>query len=332
MSIPLNNPKKILVVDPIDRGAIAELEKNGFSVDIQLSPLLSDLPKLVSQHNVLICRTNTKLSGDFFAEASHLDCVALASTGYDQIDIESAARHNVPILGLPSTNKNIDTRKHGNFISTAEHTMLLILAALGDFHNASTSLKSGEWEKSHFVGREAYQKTLGFIGFGRISKLVAARAHAFGMTTIAYDPYVSVEEMSEHDTEKVTLEELCSRSDIITIHAPKTPETISLLNEEAFKRMKKGVVLINVARAEIIDKEALMKALDDEIVFRAALDVFTNEPYEIEWDLIKHSKVIPTPHIGGSTEEAMRRISLSTAESIVNFLVHGDDSNLINKP
>ncbi|MCA9360368.1 hydroxyacid dehydrogenase [Candidatus Nomurabacteria bacterium] len=323
--------KRILVVDPIHIDAVNKLEESGFLVDINLFPKLESLPKLVSNYNALICRTNTKLSGDFFKNANHLDCVALASTGYDQIDIESAKKYKVPILGLPSTNKDIDVYRHGNFISTAEHTILLILAALGNFHSASVSMKAGKWDKPNFIGSEAYGKTLGFIGFGRIAKLVAVRARAFGMQTIAYDPHVFRDEMSEHNTEKMTLEDLCRQSDIITIHAPKTPETVSLLDKKCFDSMKKGVILINTARAEIINKEALIEALENEKVARVALDVFVNEPYDIEWDLVKDDRIIPTPHIGGSTTEAMRRISLSTAESIINFLQHGNDVNLINK-
>lgn len=323
-------PNKILVVDPIHSDAVKYLEENGFSVTHRIPYLLPELPKLANGHDVLICRTSTKLDNNFFTQASHLKCVALASTGYDQIDIESARRNNVTILGLPSSNKNIDTSTQGNFISTAEHTILLILSALGDTHNAVLSLENNKWEKSDFVGYEAYQKTLGLIGFGRIGKLVAVRAQAFGMNVIAYDPYVTSEEMKAYNTTKVDLEILLKESSIITIHAPKTPETIDLLNQAAFDKVKPGVILVNVARSEIVNTDALLKALDDGTVHRYATDVHKNEPYDIEWHVIKHSKVIATPHIAGSTQEALRRISLSTVQSIINFVKNNDNSNVIS--
>lgn len=325
------SPKpKILVVDPIHNDALTLLEEEGFLIDTRLFPALSELPKIVQNYDILICRTNTKLSSDFFNKVKNLTCVALASTGYDQIDLESAEKNNIPILGLPSSNKSIDVTKHGNFISTAEHTFMLILAALNDFYNASASMKSGQWEKPKFMGKEAYQKTLGIIGFGRIAKLVTTRAHAFGMSTIAYDPHVSETEMDLHSTKKVSLETLCQESDVITIHAPKTPDTTHLLNERTFLQMKKGVILVNAARSEIVEKTALIQALENGTVLRVAMDVFTNEPYDVEWDLVQHEKIIPTPHIAGSTEEAQRRIALTTAQSIIDFIRHGDTANVIN--
>jgi D-3-phosphoglycerate dehydrogenase len=322
---------RVLVVDPIHDEAVKLLKDRGFLVDTQLFPDPKSLTLLLKDYDVLICRTNTKLNKQFFDEANNIQCVALASTGYDQIDLESATKNNTAVIGLPSENKEIDTKKHGNFVSTAEHTILLILAALGNFYEASNSMKEGKWDKPNFVGVEAYNKKLGLIGFGRIGKLVATRAHAFGMETIAYDPYVSMEEISDCGTTKVSLETLCEESDIISIHAPKTPETIGLLNEKMFDLMKTGVTIVNAARSEIIDKESLIKALDSNKVNRVALDVFNNEPHDIEWDLVKHKKVIPTPHIGGSTKEALQRISISTAHSLINFMINGDQANLINK-
>lgn len=321
----------ILIVDPVHQKAVDMLENSGFSVTTKLFPKSSDLVNLLDGFDVLICRTHTKLNKKFFESVSDLKYVALASTGYDQIDLASATENDISIIGLPSDNKNIDTKKHGNFISTAEHTMLLILASLGNFFEASCSMKAGRWEKSNFVGEEAHNKKLGFVGFGRISKLVASRARAFGMETIAYDPYVSMEEMSEHVTEKVDLESLCKESDIITIHAPKTKETEDLIDEDKFSIMKDGVIIVNAARSEIINKDSLIEALDSGKVSRAALDVFLNEPNDIEWDLVKHNRVVPTPHIGGSTNQALERISVSTAESLINLLVKGDRSNVINK-
>jgi D-3-phosphoglycerate dehydrogenase len=323
--------RKTLVVDPIHEEAVRYLSEHGFNVKIELFPDPEKLVGLLQDYDILICRTNTKLPNSFFAAVPHLTCVALASTGYDQIDLAAATKHNTAIIGLPSDNKNIDIRTHGNFISTAEHTILMILAVLGNYFHAADSMKNQLWEKPNFMGTEANKKTLGIIGLGRIGKLVAARAQAFGMKVIAYDPYVSREEMSSHNTDKVSFDKLCAESDVISIHTPKTPETTNMIDANAFAKMKDGVFLVNAARSEVVDTPALINALNSGKVARAALDVFKNEPYEIEWELVMHDNVIPTPHIAGSTHEALRRISLSTVQSLVNFIHNGDDSNVINK-
>ncbi len=321
---------RIIVSDPIHKEAVALLKKSGFLVHERLHLPREAVHEILPHYDALICRTNTKVTKDLLGTSTRLRCIGLASTGYDQIDLEEASRKNIAVFGLPSHNKDIDPRIHGNFISTAEHTILLMLAALGNFYEATKSLKEGRWEKSRYVGKEAYKKTLGIIGLGRIGSLVADRARAFGMEIIAYDPYVSKETMKTHGVKKVSLAGLCKKSDIITIHVPKTPETISLLDSEKFKLMKKGVILINAARSEVVEKKALLKALKSGTVYRMGVDVFTDEPHGIEWDLVAIENVIPTPHIAGSTEEALRRISLGVAQSIINFFKKNEAANIIN--
>lgn len=322
---------KILVADPIHADAISLLKDSGFSVTLADSTHKADLAKSLRGHHALICRTATKLDKDFFASAKHLKCVGLASTGHDHIDMEEASRRGILVFGLPSENPKINVHKSGNFISTAEHTMLLILAASGNSYRAMSSMKEGRWEKNNLLGMEIYGKTLGIVGFGRIGKLVAQRALGFGMKIIAHDPYISPQQASEHNAKLVALATLCKRADIITIHAPKTSETIHLLDERYFALMKLGVIIINAARADIIDEDALLINIKNGKVKSAAIDVFKDEPLKEPSELISMPNVIATPHIGGSTEEALRRISMDTVKNIILYLKHGRKRNTINK-
>jgi len=322
---------KILISDHIDNDAVELLRKSGYIVDNKSGMDLSNLDKIISPYDVLICRTRTKLNADFFQQANQLKCVGLSSTGYDQIDLAAASLNEVAVLGLPAHNTLIDPLKNGNFISTAEHTILLILAVLGNFYGAASTLKSCRWEKHRYMGNEAFNKILGIIGFGRIAKLVAESSQALGMQILVYDPLLPKELIEKHGGKSVTLDELLKNSDIITIHTHNTEKTKNLLSEREFKLMKDGVLLINTARGAIVDQQALMDALNSGKVSRAAMDVFVNEPDEINWALVQHENVIPTPHIAGSTHEALKRISKDTARNIINFFEQKDYRNIINK-
>ena len=237
------NGIKILITDPIHPDAVCYLQKEGYHITKKHSATKEEILKGSHKHDVLICRTRTKLENEFFKSSKKIKCVALCSTGHDQIDTEAALKYGIEVFGLPSHNKNIDVLKEGNFISAAEHTILLILATLGNFYDAVKSMKEGRWEKHRLIGKEMYGKTLGIIGLGRIGKLVAQRARAFGMNVVAYDPYVPNEEIENHLTSKVSLADLCKKSDIITLHVPKSKETIGLLNKKHFSLMKKGVII-----------------------------------------------------------------------------------------
>lgn len=325
------NLKKVLITDPIHPDAVLRLQQAGLDVTELPDNQRSDLTKIISPYHAIICRTSTTIGPAEFTAAKNLGCIALASTGFDRIDEAEASKRNIPILGLPSHNSNIDPERDGNFVSTAEHTILLILATLGDFSQAYQSMKQGLWEKKFLVGNELADKTVGFFGFGRIAGLVAKRLKPFRVKMIAYDPYISTEKAASFNVELVSAEELYQRSDIIDIHAPRTHETKGAINAEAFKMMRDGVFIVNTARAAIMDESALIQALDSGKVKRAALDVFHDEPIGINHNLIKHPSIIATPHIGGSTHEAWRRISLSTADNIIAFFL-GRIQNQLNPP
>jgi D-3-phosphoglycerate dehydrogenase len=232
-------------------------------------------------------------------------------------------------MGLPSYSPSIDPESDGNFVSTAEHTIMLILATLGDFSHAYQSMKEGHWEKKFLIGHELAGKTVGILGFGRIGSLVARRLAPFKVRIVAFDNYVSKEKATEYNAELLPLDEFCKQSDIISIHIPKNKDTEGILGEHEFSLMKDGVFIINTARAAIMDESVLIESLKNRKVKRAALDVFHDEPSGLNWDLIKMENVIATPHIGGSTHEAWKRISLSTADNIISFF-RGKTQNILN--
>ena len=321
--------KKILVSDPIHPDAILKLLKEGFGVTELLEKDRSKLPELIQEYHGVICRTSTVLDAITLARAKNLSCIALASTGFDRIDTEEATRKNIVVMGLPSYSPDIDPERDGNFVSTSEHAVLLILAVLGDFYHAYQSMKEGRWEKKFLVGHELAGKTIGLFGFGRIASLVARRLSSFRVRLISYDPYVSKEKASKLGVELVPENELYRQSDLISIHVPKTKETEGIINTDKFALMKDGVFIVNTARAAIIDEGALISALKSGKIKRAAMDVFHDEPHGLNWDLVRMPNIIATPHIGGSTHEAWRRISLSAADNVISFF-HGSVRNKLN--
>lgn len=320
---------KVIITDPIHPDAVIHLNQSGFETTELSEEERARLPEFIEPYNAVICRTSTVLDAPTLAKGKNLSCVAIASTGFDRIDLKAATEHNIAVMGLPSHNKDIDPEKDGNFVSTAEHATLLILAALGDFYHAYQSMKEHRWEKKFLVGHELAHKTVGILGLGRIGGLVARRLQGFRPRVIAYDAFVTQEQADKYGVELVSLEELCRLSDIITIHLPKTPETTGILGQQEFSLMKEGVFIINTARAALMNEEAFINALQTGKVKRAALDVFHDEPDNLNWDLIDMPNVIATPHIGGSTHEAWRRISLSAAENVISFF-NGKVQNKIN--
>jgi len=219
----------------------------------------------------------------------------------------------------------------GNMITTAEHAFALMMSMARKIPQATSSTKAGKWEKNKFMGVELYQKTLGLIGMGRIGGVMARRAKGFEMNVIAYDPFLSKEMAEKLVVELVDLDTLFARSDFISIHAPKTPETKHMIGEAEFKKMKKGVRLINCARGGIVVESALAQAVRDGIVAGAALDVFEEEPPK-ESELMELEAFICTPHLGASTGEAQENVAIAVAEQFVEFFNHGQVRNSVNVP
>ncbi|MES2995149.1 MAG: hydroxyacid dehydrogenase [Patescibacteria group bacterium] len=325
--------KKVLITDAVHPDAIARLREEGFSVTELAEEERENLHDLIEPYHAVVCRTSTTCDITMFEKAPNLSAIAIASTGYDRIDTAEAKRRNIAVLGLPSFNHDIDPEQDGNFVSTAEHAVLLILAVLGDFYHAYESMKAGRWEKKFLVGNELANKTVGLFGYGRIATLVARRLQAFRVSVIAHDPYADPEKAVRENVELVPFEELCERSDLISIHAPRTKETEGRFDRDAFARMKEGVFIVNTARAIVIDEPALIDALHSGKVKRVAMDVFHDEPDGVHEGmsrkLIEMPCVIATPHIGGSTHEAWRRISMNAADNVISFFKGEEVKNRI---
>ena len=233
----------------------------------------------------LSCARLPKVTKDIINSASKLKVIGRAGVGLDNVDLESATAKGIIVMNTPA----------GNTISTAEHTMSMLMCLARGIASADVSIKSGEWKRSKFMGVELYGKTLGVIGLGRIGKEVSKRALSFEMKVIAYDPFLSKEVANDLGIEVVELEELFKRSDFISAHTPLTEETRHLISDKEIALMKDGVRLINCARGGIIDEAALLKALDSGKVAGAALDVFEKEPPDFSSPLLKHKKVVLTP-------------------------------------
>jgi D-3-phosphoglycerate dehydrogenase / 2-oxoglutarate reductase len=252
--------------------------------------------------------------------ADRLRVIGRAGTGVDNVDVDAATKRGIVVANAPESNS----------VAAAEHTLALALALCRNVPQAHASLAAGRWERSEFKGSELYGKTLGVIGLGRIGQLVAQRAMAFGMDVVAYDKFVAAERFRDLGLEGVeSTDELYRRADIITIHLPRTPETENWIDAEAISRMKDGVRIVNAARGELVDLDALEAGLESGKVAGAALDVFPSEPMT-EHPLFERSDVVVTPHLGASTEEAQDRAGVITAQQVRAALTGGVVTNAVN--
>ena len=246
--------------------------------------------------------------------------IGRAGTGVDNVDIPAATRRGIIVANAPESNS----------VAAAEHTLALALAFFRNVPQAQASLVAGRWDRAKFKGAELYGKTLGVVGFGRIGQLVAKRAQSFEMDVVAFDKFVSSERFRELGVEGVdSVEELLGRSDLITLHVPKTPETIGLINAETIAAMKDGARVVNCARGELVDLDALLAGLESGKLGGAALDVFPSEPFT-EHPIFARDDVVVTPHLGASTAEAQDRAGVVTAEQVTAALTGGVVTNAVN--
>lgn len=285
---------KILLADPLDKESIEKLQSHPtFEVLLKTGMNEEELVKTVPDFDAIVVRSATKVTRKAIEAAKNLKLIIRAGIGLDNIDVTTAKERGIEVANTPAATS----------ISVAEHTFGLMLAAVRKHGQANLSMKAHRWEKKILSGTELYDKTLGIIGFGRIGQEVAKRAFAFGMKVIFYD-IIKID--TSLDAEQVSLDELLSTADIITLHIPLTNETKYMIGEKEFAKMKDGVVLINAARGGIVDEKALLNALNSGKVGAAALDVFEKEPPE-DFSLIDHPQVIATPHIGAAAEEGQKR-------------------------
>jgi D-3-phosphoglycerate dehydrogenase len=313
---------KIVVADEVPASALEVLRAEpGWTVDARTGRAPADLAADLIDADALLVRSATKVDARLLAAAPHLRIVARAGTGVDNVDVAAATARGIVVVNAPGANS----------ISVAEHALALMLALARSVPAADRAMKDERWEKRRFLGTELRGKTLGVAGLGRIGQEVAQRARAFGMRVVAHDPFISAEIASGLGVELLSLDDLCATADYVTLHLPSTPETRHLFNDERFRRCKAGTRLVNTARGDLIDPEALRRAIEKGIVAAAALDVFETEPPE-DWSLAKLPQVIATPHIAASTEEAQELVGLETAAAIRDFLRDGVVRNAVNFP
>jgi len=297
---------RILVTEPIADGGLDRLREAGHDVDVQLGVSPEDLLGIMPGAQALIIRSATTVTAEVLEAGRDLIVVGRAGIGLDNVDVETATARGVMVVNAPQS----------NILSAAEHTMALLLAQARNVPQAHAALVAGRWERSRWTGVELSDKTLGIIGLGRIGKLVAQRALAFGMRLAAFDPFVSADRARQMNVDLVDdLDTLVAMSDFLTIHAVKTPETIGLINAELLAKAKPGIRIINVGRGGIIDEPALADAIRSGHVGGAAIDVFTKEP-TTESPLFELDSVVVTPHLGASTHEAQDKAGDTIAEQV----------------
>jgi D-3-phosphoglycerate dehydrogenase len=310
---------KVLVKEKIADSGVDLLRAN-FDVDLGLEMSDEQLRDSIADYDAILIRSATKLTAELIERADQLKVIGRAGTGVDNVDIPAATRRGIIVANAPESNS----------VAAAEHTLALALALCRNVPQAHGTLVDGRWERSSFKGAELYGKTLGVIGFGRIGQLVAKRAQSFDMEVVAFDKFVSAERFRELGVEGATsLEDLYARADLITLHVPKTPDTIGLIDAEAIAAMKDGVRIVNCARGELIDLDALVAGLESGKVGGAALDVFPSEPFT-EHPIFARDDVVVTPHLGASTAEAQDRAGVVTAEQVTAALTGGVVTNAVN--
>jgi D-3-phosphoglycerate dehydrogenase len=298
----------VLITDGLQESAIAILEK---AATVQNRPDITaeDLLKAVPGVQALIVRGRTKVTADVLAAAPNLKVVGRAGVGVDNIDLKAAKARNVVVVNAPLSTTT----------AVAEHTLALMLSLARQIPLGDSGLRKGEWLKKKLEGFELSGKTLGIIGMGRIGSFVAARATGFGMICVGYDPLLSNEEIAKRGAQPADLNSVFRRADILTLHVPLTAETRGMINADRLRQMKQGAYIICTARGNIIDEAALLAALDSGQIAGAALDVFATEPVG-DSPLVKHPKVVCTPHVAAQTAEAQERAARDIAEEVLIVL------------
>ncbi|MEX2108354.1 MAG: phosphoglycerate dehydrogenase [Solirubrobacterales bacterium] len=310
---------KVLVKEKIADSGVDLLRAN-FDVDLGLEMSDEELGEAIGGYDAILIRSATKLTAELIDRADNLKVIGRAGTGVDNVDIPAATRRGIIVANAPESNS----------VAAAEHTLALMLALFRNVPQAHGTLVDGRWDRAKFKGAELYGKTLGVVGFGRIGQLVAKRAQSFEMDVVAFDKFVSAERFRELGVEGAgSVEELLERVDVVTLHVPKTPDTIDLIDADAIAAMRDGVRVVNCARGELVDLDALLAGIESGKVGGAALDVFPSEPFT-EHPIFSRPEVVVTPHLGASTTEAQDRAGIVTAEQVTAALTGGVVTNAVN--
>jgi D-3-phosphoglycerate dehydrogenase / 2-oxoglutarate reductase len=308
---------RVLVREQIADAGV-DLLRQSFDVDVDLE---SDLAETIDGYDAIVIRSATKLTSDLIDRAARLRVIGRAGVGVDNVDVEAATRRGIVVANAPES----------TVVSAAEHTVGLLVALARNIPQAHAALKQGRWERKAYGGVELADKTLGVLGFGRIGQQVARRAAGLGMRVVAHDPFVAPERFRELGTERLeSPEDVYAVADFLTLHLPLTPETRGSVGAEAFASMRDGVRLVNAARGELVDEDALVDAVRSGKVAGAAIDVFSTEPYT--GPLLELDSVVVTPHLAASTAEAQDRAGIIVAEQVAAALEGGLVTNAVNIP
>jgi D-3-phosphoglycerate dehydrogenase len=312
---------RVLISDKLSPAAVEIFRARGIEADLKPGMTPAELRAVIGEYDGLAIRSATKVTREVLEVAQRLKVVGRAGIGVDNVDVKSATARGVVVMNTP----------HGNAITTAEHALAMMFALARQIPEASASTKAAKWEKNRFMGVELTAKTLGLIGCGNIGSIVADRAQGLRMKVVAFDPYLTEKRALELGVEKVELETLLARADVITLHTPLTDATRNILSREALARTKKGVRIVNCARGGLVDEAALADAIASGHVAGAALDVFETEP-ATHSPLFALENVVCTPHLGAATAEAQENVALQVAEQMSDFLLTGAVSNAVNMP
>ena len=307
---------KVLVRETIADAGV-ELLRTKFDVDVDTD---SPLEEILGNYDALIVRSATKVTADVIAHGARLKVIGRAGVGVDNVDVDAATRRGIVVANAPES----------NIVSAAEHTVGLLVALARNIPQAHAALIEGRWERSKWGGVELADKVLGVLGFGRIGRQVARRALGLQMKVVAYDPFVSAERFRELGVESASFDEVLARADFLTLHLPLNDETRHAIDADAIAKMRNGARIINAARGELLDEDALVAALESGKVAGAAIDVFAQEPYS--GPLLGAPNIVVTPHLAASTDEAQDRAGVIVAEQVVAALEGGLVTNAVNIP
>ncbi|MBU0731054.1 MAG: phosphoglycerate dehydrogenase [Proteobacteria bacterium] len=313
---------KVLISDNLAPVGAEILRKAGLEVDIITGLAPEELKKIIGAYDGLVIRSATKVTEEIIEAADNLKIVGRAGIGLDNVNIPAASKRGIVVMNAPD----------GNATTAAEHAIAMMVSLSRKIPQATASMKEGKWEKKKFSGRELTGKTVGIVGIGRIGSIFANRAQGLHMKVIAFDPHMPKDLVDKLGVELVSLEELCKRSDYISVHVPLTKETKHVLSTQEFKNMKNDALFIDCARGGVVDEEALYEALKNGEIAGAALDVFEVEPTTLDNPLLSLDNFICTPHLGASTSEAQENVAVIIAEQMASYLLHGTVTNAVNVP
>jgi D-3-phosphoglycerate dehydrogenase len=310
---------RILVLEGITERGMEVLRREGWSIDSQKALPPAELAGIVAPYDALMIRSGSQITAPVLEAAVNLRIIGRPGVGVDNVDLAAATRRGVVVMNSPG----------GNIASTAELTLGLLLALARHIPQADAAMKAGRWDRKSFAGAELQGKRIGVVGLGRIGREVAARCRSLGMEVVGYDPFVAAAVAEALHVKLATLDELLASCDFLTLHTTLTKETRHLLGREAFGKVKAGVRIVNAARGELIDEEALLAALEGGRVAGAALDVHAAEPPK-DWRLAQHPRVVATPHIGAQTAEAQERVGTDIAIQVRDYLKGGVVQHAVN--